>query len=590
MTRMPQLSIRSAGGTFAGLASLAALAVAAMPASAHAQTLGYDGFNGDGFNGNQQAPAEASDPDPSSKAGKSGKRGGKGGKRVQISPYIEVAQVVDAELSPGNDVLTYTQLAVGVDAAISGRHNGASASVRYERQFGWGKKTADGDAISGVARGYATVVPGVTVEAGGLATQATVNSGGSALTGGRVSDKSKTNIYSVYGGPSVATRAGDVKVSANYRAGFTKVDQSDAFVATPGGAAVDVFDKSVTQVADVEAGLAPGTVLPVGVGAGGSFYQEDISNLDQRVRDMQARGMVTVPLGRTVQVVGAIGYEDVEVSSRDAVRDEEGNPVIGSDGRYLTDKSAPRVLAYDVSGLTWDVAVMWRPSRRTSLSAHVGRRYGSTSYGGTLSYAPNDRSQLSLAVYDNVSGFGGQLNRLIDELPDDFEAVRDPVTGELSGCVSSLEGNNCFSGALGSLRSSTFRARGVAASYSMEIGRLNAGLGLGYDRRKFIAAPGTVLAAANGVVDENLWLAGYLSGQLGRSAGWSTNVYANWLSTSDPLFGDVTGYGATASYYRLLTRRLRASLAVGVDGVTRDDPAIDDIWTASALAGLRYNF
>lgn len=253
-----------------------------------------------------------------------------------------------------------------------------------------------------------------------------------------------TNVYSVYGGPSFRTRAGDVDFAANYRAGFTKVEQSDAFVATPGGAAADVFDKSVTQIADIEAGVAPYVIAPVGLGAAGSFYQEDISNLDQRVRDMQARALVTVPVSRTVQVVGAIGYEDVEVSSRDALRDADGNPVIGSDGRYKTDKSVPRELAYDVSGLTWDVAVMWRPSRRTSLSAHFGRRYGSTSFGGNLAYAPDDRSQLSVTVYDNVSGFGGQLNRALDQLPDDFVAVRDPVTGELRGCVSSLDGSNCF--------------------------------------------------------------------------------------------------------------------------------------------------
>jgi len=31
-------------------------------------------------------------------------------------------------------------------------------------------------------------------------------------------------------------------------------------------------------------------------------------------------------------------------------------------------------------------------------------------------------------------------------------------------------------------------------------------------------------------------------------------------------------------------------VAVAVDGSSRDTPDIDDIWTASALAGLRYNF
>ncbi|MGH6743972.1 preprotein translocase subunit YajC [Novosphingobium sp.] len=572
--------MKSASWTSLGLAALTA--VAALPVQA--QTMGYDQVGA----GSDEAASPADSPSGGGKPGR-GERG-KGTRRLEVTPYIEIDQIVDAQLSPGNDVLTYTQLAAGVDLGISGRNNAASASVRYERYIGWGRKAQDGDAISGIVRGYTTITPGLTLEAGALATQARVQNGGSALSAGLTNDGTRTNIYSVYGGPSFKTRAGDVDFSANYRAGFTKVEQPDAYVAVPGGAAGDLFDKSVTQVADVEAGVAPYVVAPVGLGVAGSIYQEDVSNLDQRVRDMQARALVTVPVSRTVQVVGALGYEDVEVSSRDAVRDADGNPVVGRDGRYVTDKSAPRELAYDVSGLLWDVAVMWRPSRRTSLSAHIGRRYGSTSFGGTLAYAPDDRSQLSVGVYDSVSGFGGQLGRALDQLPDDFVAVRDPVTGELRGCVISLDGNNCVSGALGSVRSAVYRGRGIAASYSREIGRLNAGIGAGYDRRDFIAGRNTVLAAADGVIDENWWIAAYVSGQLGRDAGWSANVYANWLTSTDALTGNVEGYGATLGYYRMLARRLRATMALGIDGVTRNDPLYDDYWTASALAGVRYSF
>lgn len=563
-------------------ACLVALAASALPVAgpAHAQTTGYG-----------QSSAGAGREGTRSSRGRQGERGGNGGgRRVEVVPYIEVDQIVTAELSPGNDVLTYTQAAIGADAALVGRNHAVSASVRYERQIGWGRKAADGDAISGIARGYATLAPGLTLEAGGLATQAQVDNGGAAIPGGVTSAKSTTTIWSVFAGPSFATRAGDIDVSANYRAGYTEIEQSNAFRAGNGGAAADLFDHSVAQLADVEAGVAPGILLPVGVGAATSYYQEDISNLDQRVRDFQVRGLVTVPVSRTVQAVGALGYEDVEISSRDALRGPGGVPVIGADGRFVTDKASPRVLAYDVNGLIWDVAVMWRPSRRTSLSAHVGRRYGSTSFGGTLAYAPDDRSRLSVAVYDNVAGFGGQLNRFLDDLPDDFEAVRDPVTGDLRGCVISLDGDNCLNGALGSVRSATFRARGVVASYSRRIGRLDAGIGLGYDRRRFIAARGTVLASANGVIDENLWFGAFISGELGRDAGWSANVYANWYSSSDVLADDVNGYGATAAYYRLITPRLRGTVAVSIYGATRDNPSIDDLWTASALAGLRYNF
>ncbi|WP_243652388.1 preprotein translocase subunit YajC [Novosphingobium sp. PhB165] len=559
-----------------------------VPVEAQAQVAGSGAAGmagtGSGMGGTSATGADSGATGKS--AGGTGHGAAKGARQLAITPYIEVDQIVTAELSPGSDVLTWTQLAVGVDASITGRNNALAASVRYQKQIGWGR-ASNGDVLSGVARGYTTVLPGLTLEAGALATQTRVGSGGSALSGGTLPGTSRTNIYTVYGGPSFKTRAGDLNLSADYRAGYTKVDEPGAY---GGAVGPDIFDSSVTQVADLEAGVEPDVILPVGLGVGGSFYQEDISNLDQRVRDMQARGLVTVPVSRTVRVVGALGYEDVEVSSRDALRDADGNPVIGSDGRYRTDKSAPRELAYDVSGLIWDVAVMWRPSRRTSLSAHVGRRYGGTAYGGTLAWAPNDRSSVNLAVYNNISGFGGQLNRVIDQLPDDFEAVRDPVTGDLRGCVSSLNGGTCLSGALGSVRSAVFRAQGFAASYSTRFGRLDAGIGAGYDHRRFIAREDSVLAAANGTVDENWWLAAYLSGRLGREAGWSTSVYANWLSSSDPLTGNVTGYGGSASYYRMLARRLRASLALSIDGASRDDTFDDDIWTASALAGLRYSF
>ena len=97
-------------------------------------------------------------------------------------------------------------------------------------------------------------------------------------------------------------------------------------------------------------------------------------------------------------VVGGAGYEDVEVSSRDAVRDALGNPVVGPDGRFVTDESAPRRIAYQTDGLIWDAGVLWRPSRRTSLEAYVGRRYGSMTYHGSFAYTPDSRTSTSRAA------------------------------------------------------------------------------------------------------------------------------------------------------------------------------------------------
>ena len=510
-------------------------------------------------------------------------------RQVRVAPYIEANQVLTAELSPGDDTVTYTQVAAGIDLSVQGRNNGGSASVRYERTFGYDNTVADSSTLSGVARGYASVVPhAVSVEGGALATRTRVDANGRGTLGaGRGGSESR--IYSAYAGPNVHTSAGDAEINANYRIGYTRVEAPDAVVVAPGAPALDVFDDSVVQSAGLHVGTKAGEPLPVGVGLGGGLYQEDVSNLDQRVRDAQVRADVTVPLTPSLAAVGGVGYEDVEVSSRDAVRDGAGIPVVGADGRLMTDKSAPRQIAYDVSGLIWDVGVMWRPSSRTSAEAHVGRRYDSLTYYGSFAWAPSSRSSVNLSVYDGLTGFGGQLNNALLALPTDFGVNRNPITGDITGCVASLQGSNCLTGVLGSIRSAVFRGRGINASYSEQIGRMSAGIGAGYDRRKFIAAPGTVLAAANGVVDESWWLAAYLSGQIDARSTFNINAYANWLTSGFAGTGDATVLGASAAYRRYLLEGLSANAAVGLDYFD-SAAAGQDLRTASALLGLRYDF
>ena len=560
------------------LVAFSALALSlALAGHAHAQSMSYDGSSSvDGEGGDDGDGASQS----------RGKGKGKGGRRVSLTPYIEATQVATAQLAPGNDFLTYTALAAGLDANIQGRNTQAAASLRYERRIGYGR-VADGDTISGVARIGTTIIPhAVNLEAGMLAARSQIENNGSVVLGRPTSGGGSTQIFSAYAGPTVHTQAGDVAIDGGYRIGYTKVGTDSSIVNAPGGPTVDVFDKSIAHNAELHAGTKAGTLLPVGIGAGAGYYQEDISNLDQRVRDAHARLDIAVPVSQDVQLVGGVGYEDVEISARDVLRDGTGAPVIGSNGRYVTDKSRPRVMAYDTSGLIWDAGVLWRPSRRTALEAHVGRRYGSMTYSGSFSYAPNSRSSINVSIYDGISGFGGQLNKALAGLPTDFTASRNPLSGDINGCLVSLEKGNCLSGALGSVRSATFRSRGVMASYGIDLGRLQAGVGAGYDRRSFIAAPGTILAAANGTVDENTWLSGYVNARLGARSNLATNLYANWFSSG--LGGDGTALGASTAYNRSITDHLTATAAVGIQGIDRKTQPDD--WSASALLGVRYSF
>ncbi|MEM7664354.1 MAG: preprotein translocase subunit YajC [Pseudomonadota bacterium] len=509
-----------------------------------------------------------------------------GDRAVVIQPYIEVSQVLGAELSPGDEVLTFTQIAAGVDLNAQGRNSGASVSVRYERNIGYGD-AIDNDTISGVARGYLSIVPrALTLEAGALAARTRIDSGGGVSTNPLVAEDAESQIYSIYAGPSLATRVGAVDVTGVARVGYNRFETEDALIDT-NGEQLDVFDESVTYSGQIRAGTRPGDPLPVGIGVTAGGFQEDISNLDQRVRDLYVRGDVTVPVTNNFAIVGGAGYEDVEISSRDALRDADGNPIIGDDGRFVTDSSAPRQIAFDIDGFIWDVGVLWNPSSRTSLAATVGRRYDSTTYYGSFSYVPSERSAFNVSVYDGITGFGGVLNNLLAGLSTDFDAVRNPLTGDFGGLTTGGDGSGLV-GTLGSVRSAAFRGRGIQASYQRQIGRLTAVIGAGYDEREFIAAAGTVLAAADGITDESYYITGALTRQIGERGSLQANAYANWFE-SGANSGDVNAFGASAAYSRLLTDKLSARAALAIDYFDSEFSA-DDFAFATALLGLRYDF
>ena len=505
-------------------------------------------------------------------------------REVRIDPYIEVSQAFAWQLSPRDDVVTYTQLAAGVDASIQGRNNGGTVSVRYERNLAWNGERGDNDTVVGIARGYASVVPRVlTVEAGALATRTRVDGSGGSVFDPLVEDGTSAQTYAVYAGPNLRAHAGDVDVTGNYRFGYTSIGSPSGLRFD--GTIDEVFDASTTHSASIRAGTRPGETLPVGLAVGGGFFQEDFDDLDQRIRDAYVRGDVIVPVSSTVAFMAGVGVEDVEVSNRDALRDENGDPVV-SDGHYVTDEGAPRRIAYEADGLIWDAGVVWRPSRRTELEAHVGHRYDSWTYYGHFNWRPDSRSQLSVGVYDGIQGLGGRLVGTLAGLPNDFVVIRDPVTGAITGCVGSSEGADCLDGLLGSLRSGAFRGRGVSATYSHRLGRATAGISAGYDNRRFIAAEDTVLGPANGITDESFYVASQLSGPIWRGS-YTVTSYANWFrgGGGDKLFS----LGSSAAYSQRIWQDLSARAALAVS-LLDSDLSAETVRTATALVGLRYDF
>ncbi|WP_336966341.1 hypothetical protein [Sphingobium aquiterrae] len=519
-------------------------------------------------------------------AGASGTASARG--RTEIVPYLEVDQTVIANLKGGSDdVLTYTNVAAGVDASVSTSRAAGQASIRYEHQFSWQGDMPDQDIVSGLARGRINLVRNaLSLEAGAIATRIRTDGARGASGGIGSAIDATTQVYSGYVGPTLTTHVGALSVNAAYRLGYTRVDD-DVSVAGAPIQPLDSFDDSLSHYLTASVGMQPGA-LPFGWSVGAGWQREDASQLDQRFDDKWARGDVTLPMTPTLALVGGVGYEKIRISARDAVRDTSGNPVIGSDGRYVTDKSAPRLLDYDQDGIIWDAGVLWRPSRRTSLEARVGRRYGSWTYIGSFSWAPSRDSSLNVGVFDAVDSFGRMMTGGLANLSTSFTAGRNPFSGDLNGCAfSTTGGGQCFDDALSSVGTGNFRRRGIGAQFAVARGATSYGIGVGYSRRKFVGRDnGNV--AISGTTDENYYVNASISRQFDDRSGIDATLYGNYYVAGLAGLDDVLNAGGYVTYHRTYGRRLTATASVGIDAV--DPKSAESVIAALAQLGLRYSF
>ena len=533
------------------------------------------------------AQSGGGDGEPQTKRSRGGSSGARSGPRIEITPFIEAQQVLVADLKSGGDVLTYSTVAVGVDASISTRRAEAQLNVRYERLIGYDSDVEDSDIVSGLARGSVKITRGLSFEAGGIATRSKVDGRGSSPTNLVGNPDNVSQVYSIYAGPTYASQIGDLSVNAAYRAGYTKIESKDVGSLPVGQDRFDTFDDSISHSATASIGMQPGP-LPVGWSVGVGYDREDAGQLDGRLENKYVRGDVTVPVGSSLAVVGGVGYESIKVSERDALRDVAGDPLVDGDGRLITDEASPRLTAYQQDGVIWDVGVLWRPSSRTSINAYYGHRYGSDTYGGNLTYQPNNLWAVNVAVYDNVSGLGNLLNDNLAALPTSFRATRNPLSGDIGGCAFGQSGGFCFNDALQSAASASFRTRGVSAALSSTVGGWETGVAVGYDRRRFLVSDLGARADLAGVIDQNYYGAIYLGKDLDRRSRFDTNAYASYFDPGFTGAGDVLGIGINAAYYRQIVRGLSASAAVGLDSSRQED--FDTQLTGSALLGLRYSF
>ena len=513
-------------------------------------------------------------------------------RKKSISPYIEIGQVVTADLQ-NDDVLTYSTVAAGVSATVETRRAQVQLSYRYERRFSYDKKVGDDDVHSGLARASYTVAPGFTLEAGAIATRVRSDIRGAApgTLAGNVDNISQ--VYSAYAGPNFASHVGPVGVAASYRYGFTKVEAPGVTGVPAGSPRLDAFDTSQSHVVNVSAGVKAGAVLPVGINVSAAYERDTAGQLDQKYESKVARGDLVLPVLPTLALTAGAGYEKITVSQKDALKDTTGAPVTDARGRFVTDPASPQRIAYQTDGIIYDAGVIWRPSPRTTLEARAGRRYGGTTYSGSFSYAASKALGVQVGVYDSVDTFGRQLRNGIANLPASFVEQRDTFGQQFSGCTFGNPGatgsgsaGGCLNGVFQSISTSAYRARGIDAVIAAKRGALSFGVGGGYATRRFSAPVGTGFTV-NGITDDSYYAQAFVAAPIDRNSGVNGNIFANYYESGIASAPGVFSTGATGLYYHNFGR-IATTASAGIYSFSQK--GTDDQVSAQGQVGVRYQF
>ena len=514
--------------------------------------------------------------------------------RTDAVPYLEVQQVLSADLNGGGDVLTYTAVAAGINASASTRRLEARMSYRYERRIAYEDDLVDDDIHSGVGQARLQLVPDLlSLDAGALAARSRGDGRGPIFGFTSVDNPNVAEVYSAYAGPTLSTRVGDLDVGASYRLGYVLVDDHSlaGVPRIPGQPILDRYGSSVSHSANASVGMAPGR-LPVGWTVGAGYIREDVDRLDQTYEGKYVRGDVVLPISPTLALTAGAGWEDMAGSQQDVVRTAGGVPVIGPDGRLIADPTRPRLHTMGIDGAIYDAGVIWRPSPRTELQARIGRRYGGTTVTGSLQHQINKNYALSAMVYDNVSSFGRLLVTDLAGVPQSFNIRRDQLTGGPIGPGGCVFGTNpgtgtCFDDALQSIDNFNFRARGANVLLSGGRGPWSFGLGAGYDNRRYFVPPGSDFIL-EGVTDQSFSLSASASRQLGQTSSLGLAAFAGWYDSG--IAGNDSSFntGISANYSRrLFLDRLRANVAAGL--YTSKAGEFDST-VGSILFGLGYAF
>ena len=379
-------------------------------------------------------------------------------------------------------------------------------------------------------------------------------------------------------------------VAASYLAGYTKVESPSFVGVSPGQPRFDYYDTAFNQSAGISAGVRPGQILPVGLTASAGWDREDAGQLDGRYEGWRVRGNALLPVSPYVALTAGVGYERIETSNRPALTNAAGQPVVHGDGRFVTNSAAPRQIAYRTDGVYYDAGVVWRPNRRVSAEARVGKRFGSISYSGLATYQASEHVGMAVSVYDSVTTFGQQLRNGLQQLPTSFISARDAFTQQFNGCVFSTSGatpGGCLNDVFQSIQTASYRARGVDAVLSVTRGRTTYGGGIGYANRKLFNRDDVPGVTLYGIEDQSAYGQLFLNRQLSPVSTIDGNLFVNYYESGVAQAAGVWAYGGTASYGHSFGR-ITTSASAGVYAFDTGD--LDTTWSAQALIAARYSF
>jgi hypothetical protein len=512
--------------------------------------------------------------------------------RIVAQPYVEATQVFSVGLDDG-DASAYTGLAAGIDVSATTRRLEGQLSYRYEKRIGW-DDNSDNDIHNGLAQMRATLLPGtLQFSAGALASRARSEGVGPIFNFSGVDDEAVAEVYAVYAGPDFHRQIGGVDIAASYRLGYVHIDDHRLrdLPIIPGQVLLDRFNESVTHSATASVGQGVGP-LPFGWTIGGGYVREDVDRLDQQYEAVYVRGDVVVPISHSLALTAGVGYERIESSQQDILRNAAGLPIITPGGNFIADPSKPRLRSFDTDGMIYDAGFIWRPSRRTELQGRVGHRYGGTTIIGSFKHDFNSAYGITVNVYDGIESFGRMVVTDLDGVPVRFHLPESGLAGPfgIGGCVFGTEPGTgtCFNDAFQSLATNNFRNRGVNVILSGERGPWNFGLGASYNHRRYFVPVLREQVSSVRVIEESFTLFADASRRLSPTSGVQASLFAATGDNSLPNSERGYGLGLTGTYYqRVFTDKLQGTASVGLfhSGTSRFDRTV-----ASFLVGLRYNF